>query len=150
MAKIENDFRRALCSALTLEFGDSMYQQKNHGNAFSSGLVDMEFVYQGQSSFVELKATDEPVFNWNKVTRLQLDTMRRLFQAGALPAVVVYFKEARGGRVARVGYKDTNELVRSGEKTTWQDLYHRHALVFMREDLLTDKEYLSQLLQLPP
>jgi len=88
----ENKFRKKFCEGVKGAFGRRSYIQKNHGNAFSSGLVDCEFVLSGRVGFFELKACDGLEWDPSTVTKLQQHTLRQLEEAGANAGVLVYFK----------------------------------------------------------
>lgn len=79
----ETGFRLKLTEALKAHLGDRIYIQKNHGNMFSAGLLDLELCFRGQWRFLELKVAHAP--RWQPtahVTALQLHTMRAIEKAG--------------------------------------------------------------------
>lgn len=90
----ENKFRKSLVAALTGHFGRTVYIQKNHGSAFSAGLVDMEVVLLGKVGFYELKASDGP-FNPQCVTALQRVTLEAIEAAGGRAYVLHYNTASR-------------------------------------------------------
>lgn len=94
----ENKFRKRLVAVLRSKFGGDVYIQKNHGSAFSAGLVDMEVVLRGAVGFYELKASDGPLPP-GSVTALQRHTLEAIERAGGRAYVLHY--NTHSGEVTR-------------------------------------------------
>lgn len=100
----ENKFRKKIVEALRRHFGAGVYVQKNHGSAFSAGLVDMEVVLRGVVRFYELKAGPGGL-DPKSVTALQRHTLHLI--------------DAAGGSAYVLHLNTSNEVVA---------LYHPHSL----------------------
>lgn len=122
----ENKLRGYLESTLKSSFGANVYIQKNHGSVFSRGLPDLEILLYGKHGYFELKAESAAGdFDWLKLTGLQLDTLRLIYEAGGTCGVIVFF--GRLGAV-NVSYDAAHYLHRSlvnieSSKTTFEDMY---------------------------
>lgn len=94
--KRESLFRTDLMKAVRAAYGKGQYGQINHGTEFSMGLPDTEFVIQGRTAHVELKAVDSMpahglVFDWaRQPTPLQLHTLMAIHEAGGNARVFLY------------------------------------------------------------
>jgi hypothetical protein len=91
--KLENRFRTRLGDRLKGALGSQVYIQKNHGNEYSSGLPDIFVQVHGFGhAHIELKAIEKvEAWNWAlQPTKLQIHTLRQIYNAGGNVGVVLY------------------------------------------------------------